>query len=377
LKQLLIIIFATFIFVGCSPKNQTVNIKLPSNNDIGVEIQKDKDALGDPIKPIDTIDPLEEVTIIENEMPIINNSEVMKLAVIYPSKVIGKYAKSSMNTILGYLDYKKVKYQIKVFDTSNETPENVENSFRELKNSGFENVIALFTPRVLDLIHTLDTSGLKVYLPLTHKDSVSVINDNFIYGAISYTNQIEKLLEYSNTNNAMFYQNSFLGNKLKSKYEALVDNLRVVKEIKKKRNYFKGIVRDYRLRKSTLFLNTTIVKTSILLSQLRAYDIYPKVILSTQLNYNPKILSLTQSKDRRNFVVANSIAKVDDNLQDTISTFGGNIVYNWVDYSTLVGINYLYDENESDLLETQVIDNQVSFEPKLFRTTAYGFLEIK
>ena len=377
MKQLLVIIFATFIFVGCSFKSQSVDIKLPSNSDIGVDIKKN---IGTPIKtidPLESIDPLEEVEIIENEMPLVDNAEVMKLAVIYPSKVIGKYAKSSMNTILGYLDYQKIKYQVQVFDTSNETPANIATSFSKLKESGFENVIALFTPKVLELIHTLDTNGLKIYLPLTHKDNVSVPSNNFIYGAISYNNQIKKLLEYSNTNNTMFYQNSFLGNKLKSKYETLASDVKVVKEIKKKRNYFKGIVRDNRLKNSTLFLNTTIIKTSILLSQLRVYDVYPKVIMSTQLNYNPKILSLTQTKDRSNFVLANSIDKVDDKLQDTISTFGGDVVYNWVDYSTLVGVNYLYDGNMSNLIATQIEENQVAYEPKLFKTTAYGFLEIK
>ena len=374
MKHLLIVLIATFIFIGCVPKEQSVDIQIPSNTDIGVKVENKDDML----KPIEeNIDTLEDVEIFENEMPLIDNGEGMKLAFIYPSKVIGKYAKSSMNTILGYLDYKRIKYEVKVFDTSTESPLNIENSFNSLKESGFENVIALFTPRVLDLLHSTDTSGLKVFLPLTNKNDVSVINDNFIYGAISYSSQIEKLLEYSNTNNAMFYQNSFLGNKLKAKYDLLASDVKVVKEIKKKRNYFKGIVKDNRIKRSTLFLNTTIVKTSILLSQLRAYDIYPKVIMSTQVNYNPKILTLTQSKDRSNFVVANSIDKVDDNLQDNIATFGGDIVYNWVDYSTLVGINYLYDENQSNLINTQVIENEVVYEPKLFKTTAFGFLEIK
>ena len=371
MKQLLSFILITIFFIGCSVKEQKVQIKLPEKNNI--------DSLSQPKVDIidEKIDSFNGLNIIEDNVPIFSNNEVMKVAFIYPSKLVGNYAKSSMNTILGYFDYKKIKYDIKVFDTLNEEEIGVRDAFKSAKDEGFTNVLALFTPRVIPFIHTLDTSDLKIYLPLTNKDNFGSTNYNFIYGSISYEDQIRKLLDYSNTNNTMFYQESFLGTKIKALYDSTAVDVKVVKEIKKDRNYFKGIVKDYRINNSTLFLNTPIVKTSILLSQLRAYDIYPKVILSTQVNYNPKILTLTQVKDRSNFVVANSIDNVDDNLRDSINTYGADIIYNWVDYSTLIGINYLYDENRSGLIETKIVDNQVMYEPKLYITTSYGFSQIK
>lgn len=124
-------------------------------------------------------------------------------------------------------------------------------------------------------------------------------------------------------------------------------------------------------------MNTDIVKTSLLLSQLTAYSIRPSVVMSTQNNYDPKLITLTQEKDRDNFVVANSIDDVSDDLFDEIDTFGGNIKYEWVDYSVLVGINYLYDSNSSNLIRTQIVDNKVVYEPRLFKSTDAGFLEIK
>lgn len=375
MKYLLSFLLITFFFIGCSNKAQVVEIKLPNKNNIGKPIGQNTESASKPIK--DDIEPLDEVEIIENEMSITDNSEVMKLAFIYPSKVVAKYAKSSINTALGYFDYKKIKYEVKIFDTLSEDEQNIQKAFFKAKENGFTNVIALFTPRVIDFLHRIDTSNLKVYLPLTNKENIVNTNSNFIYGAISYKDQVLKLQEYSNTNNAMFFQSSFLGNKLKNIYESTFADIKVVKEIKKKRNYFKGIVKDYRIRNSTLFINTPIIKTSILLSQLRAYSVYPKVILSTQMNYNPKILTLTQVKDRLNFVIANSIDMVDDSLRDNISFYGSDIIYNWVDYSTLVGVNYLYDRNMSGLINTRIEDNQVMYQPKLLKTTAYGFLEIK
>ncbi|KAB7885104.1 hypothetical protein [Poseidonibacter ostreae] len=372
MKYLLSFLLITFFFVGCSTK-QEVEIKLPDKTDIGTPIEKEE-----VIKPIEEeIEPIIEDPIIEDEMPIIDNSEIMKLAVIYPSKIVAKYAKSSINTVLGYFDYKKIKYELKVFDTLSEDEQSIQKAFYDAKEAGFTNVIALFTPRVTEFLHSADTSDLKVYLPLTNKQNLVSHNNNFIYGAISYKDQVNKLFEYSNTNNTMFYEKSFLTNKIKTIYDTTFFDIKVVKEIKKKRNYFKGIVKDYRIKNSTLFLNTSIVKTSILLSQLRAYNIYPKVILSTQINYNPKVLTLTQEKDRSNLVLASSIDSVDDTLRDTVLSYGSDILYNWVDYSTLVGVNYLYDQNISGLITTRVEDNQVMYEPKLLKTTAYGFLEIK
>lgn len=374
MKYLLSFLLITFFFIGCSSKQAEVEIKLPNKNDIGTEIKKEE-PLPKPIE--DNMEPIEEFDIIENVIPIIDSSEAMKIAFIYPSKIVAKYAKSSINTVLGYFDYKKIKYEVKIFDTLSEDETSIQEAFTKAKENGFANVIALFTPRVIDFLHRADTSDLKVYLPLTSKNNVEFPNNNFIYGAISYEDQVNKLLEYSNTNNIMFYQSSFLTNKLKTIYESTFNDIKVVKEIKKKRNYYKGIVKDYRIKNSTLFLNTPIVKTSIILSQLRAYSVYPKVILSTQINYNPKILTLTQEKDRSNFVLASSIDIVDDALKDSISSYGSDIIYNWVDYSTLVGVNYLYDQNISGLIKTAIEDNQVIYEPKLLKTTAYGFLEIK
>tara|TARA_B100001063_G_scaffold240595_1_gene265843 strand:+ start:1791 stop:2912 length:1122 start_codon:yes stop_codon:yes gene_type:complete len=373
LKYLLSLLLVTFLFIGCTSK-QEVKIKLPNENNIGTPIKKDEL----PPKPlIEDINPILDDQIIEDEIPFYGNNEAMRIAFIYPSNIVAKYAKSSINTVLGYFDYKKIKYQIKIFDTLNEDEQSIQNAFLSAKEDGFTNIIALFTPRVIDFIHALDISDLKVYLPLTNKDDIFTHNNNFIYGGISYKDQVKKLFEYSNTNNTIFYEKSFLNNKIKSIYESTFLDIKVEKEIKKKRNYYKGIVKDYRIKNSTLFFNTSIVKSSILLSQLRAYNIYPKVILSTQINYNPKVLTLTQAKDRSNLVLANSIDVVDDGLRDTISSYGSDIIYNWVDYSTLVGVNYMYDQNMSGLIHTQIEENQVMYEPKLLKTTAYGFLEIK
>ncbi|MGA1933074.1 hypothetical protein ACH5BF_10205 [Arcobacter sp. YIC-464] len=375
MKQLLSIIFIAAIFIGCTPKQEVViDIPNEASEQLGKPITNDFE-LGEKVtEEVEVFDPL---VIQENEFALEESSKFVKIAVVYPSKLIGSYAKSSVNTILGYLSFMKANYSVKIYDTEDETPQNITKAFEDLKSDGFAKVIALFTPNALGTLHSLDSSSLNVYLPLNNKDEYETFSENFVYGAISYDRQIKKLIEYSNINHTMFYQESYIGKRLKEKYEQQVPLTKVTKLIKNKRNYFKGIVKDYKLNNSTLFLNTKLVKTSIILSQLRAYETEPKVILSTQLNFNPKIIALTQEKDRSNFVVASSIDKVDDKLIDTIEMFGADVEYNWVDYSTLVGINYLFESSKSNGINTKIEENQVIYEPKLYKTTRFGFLEIK
>ena len=246
-----------------------------------------------------------------------------------------------------------------------------------MKKSNIKNVIALFTPNAVTTLNSIVSNDFKVYLPLVEKKDVSSSNENLIFGSISYDEQIKKLMDYSSSNNVMFYQDTYLGSKLRKSYDSIASNVRYKKEISKNENNFKNIVTGSGLNDSTLFLNTDIVKSSLILSQMRSYDVYPKVIFSTQLNYDPLLMTLTQDKDREKLIVANSIDVVDKELKDNIATFGGNIQYEWVDYSTLVGINYLYYGKNSNLVPTKIEDNQAVYNPKLFRSTEFGFLEIK
>ncbi|MCG3717201.1 hypothetical protein L5F64_16525, partial [Aliarcobacter butzleri] len=130
-------------------------------------------------------------------------------------------------------------------------------------------------------------------------------------------------------------------------------------------------------RNSSLFLNTDLVKSSLILSQMTVYEINPNTILATQILFDPMLMVLTQERDRQNLIIANSIGNVDSKLKDEIATVGGNITFEWVDYSTLVGTNYLFSNGNSSLISTKIENNQAVYTPRLFKSTDIGFLEIK
>ena len=325
----------------------------------------------------DKVNVLDEIKIMET--PITNQSDVLKVAFIFSSNVVGNYVKSSVDTMLGYLEYRGENYDIRMYDTVNEDYDSINSKIEELKSHGFSKVIALFSPNATDVINRLNSFGLTIYLPIINKYELDFeyFNTNYIYGGISYSNQIFKLLGYSNKNNVIFSQDTYLNNKLKKEYNSLVYTIKAEKNILAEENDFEELINDENLHDSTIFLNTNLIKGSLILSQITAHEIEPKYILATQNHYNPKLLTLTQVSDRKNLIIANSIGNINKELEDNISFYGGNIKYNWVDYSVLVGINYLYDKNKKKLVSNYIDDNQVQYNIKLFRGRSYGFLEIK
>ncbi len=425
MKQIIALIVLVFLFFGCTPK-QTVQLKMPNKQSYVAKpvknaVKEDKTTVVEELAPVDIIETDSKGKSIKKEEPVeyevapiiegdkiesqpqlkpkgssenqiensienkvadtqieIDTTKVkMKVAFLYPSSLVSKYAKSSISTVSGYLSHQNSDYELMVIDTESESSASISSAFEKVRNANIKNVIALFTPSSIGTLNNVVSSDLKVYLPLIEKRDVSSSNSSLIFGSISYDDQIKKLTDYSSSNNVMFYQDSYLGSKLRKSYDSLVSDVRYRKEISKNENNFKGIVTGSGLSNSTLFLNTDIVKTSMILSQLRSYDIYPKVVLSTQLNYDPLLMTLTQNQDREKLIVANSIDVVDKELRDEISTFGGNIQYEWVDYSTLVGINYLYYGKNSSLVPTKIEDNQAVYNPRLFSCTEFGFSEIK
>jgi len=374
LKHLITLILMAILFAGCMQKQ--VGLKMP-------EVSDDKTTIIDKFISNDKViqeEIIDTYTIQDTKSIIINNVDETKadtkVAFIYPSSLLYKYARSSINTASGYLSFIKTNYNLVVIDSVNENMDSIEQAFDRVKEEGITKVIALYTPNAINNINKIALENILVYLPLIEKKESLETNNNLIFGSISYEEQLKKLSYYSDGANILFYQDTYLGNKLKNAYETVVQGTTVRKEIKKDETNFKAIVSDARLKNSFLFLNTDIVKSALILSQLRANNIYPQMIFSTQINFDPVLMSLTQDEDRKKLVLANSIEDVNSKLKDEIVSYGGNIIYEWVDYSTLVGINYLINGN-NDFIATKIVENQAVYVPRIFKSTAYGFVEIK
>ena len=109
----------------------------------------------------------------------------------------------------------------------------------------------------------------------------------------------------------------------------------------------------------SFFINTPIIKTGMILSQLTLYDTNATNVLSTQINYNPLLLSMTQYIDREKMIVANSIVKNNAVVIETNSLLGNDIVYDWINYTTTIGVDYFYSLITGEAREYDVnVSNQ-------------------
>jgi hypothetical protein len=305
-----------------------------------------------------------------NATVVVDNS--IKIAVLYPSKTLGKYSQDMINSIISYMLFTNKDFKIKTYDTIDLKPNNVIQKLDTIYQDNFTNIIALIDKDVLsEVISYENINKLKIYLPLVKSFEP---HKSLIYGSISYEKQIAKLytlLEYDNV--GVFIDRGYLSQKLKGIIEKYKPKF--IRDMVGLYSNYKRYFRRYRrsFKNKYIFLNASLVNNSIMLSQLRANDIKIKQVFSSQVSYSPLILTLTQKKDRKNLIIANSIGKSDDRLIAYSELLNSDIVYNWVNYSSLVGLDYFITGNKSGLVSDRVDNNQVDFNIELMRANGSKF----
>ena len=309
-----------------------------------------------------------------------NKVKTIKIALMVPKNIIGRYTISTTNSILSYLLQKGVYFNFELFNSKNEKIENIKNCIKKIEDKDFNFVIAPYTSDGVNKLLTLDTN-LIFYIPTINKNEISTQKRNFIFGGINYKEQINKLLILANDKIAIFADKSSMGYKLSDYIENSEKQIIYKKIIPQKITKFKSFIkRNRRLDGSSIFLNTPLIKTSLLASQFRFYKIKPYALFSTQINYNPLLLSLTQYEDRKNMYIANSIGDSDNKLVAINKLLDNNIVFNWINYSTSIGIDYIYtlyfDNNSKRLFNENIINNQVRYNIQIVKPTKSAFENI-
>lgn len=128
---------------------------------------------------------------------------------------------------------------------------------------------------------------------------------------------------------------------------------------------------------ASFFINTPIIKSGMILSQLTLYDVNATNILSTQINYDPLLLSMTQYIDRKDMVVANSITQHNSVLIETNALLGNDIVYDWINYTTTVGVDYFYSliTDEERTYNIPMKNNQMLYDIELLQPSHSKFIK--
>jgi len=336
-----------------------------------------------------------------------NSSGELNIAMLLPYKKIGKYAASTTNAAFAYLMTKSNSFKLKSYKIESEDIADLQAAFKQIKEDGFEYVIAPLTKQGIENIIIIDPN-LNIYFPTINKNDVTSISPYLSFGGINYKKQSKLLLKEAVSPLVIFSDRSQTGKEL-AKYqkeeflhptidinetmsyedevsvyaqennddESLLDELNVSEEkhvikytiSRRTTNLERYLKENEKIINASFFINTPVIKTGMILSQLTLYDTNATNILSTQINYDPLILSMTQYIDREKMIVANSITEENNVLIETNALLNNDIVYDWINYSTTLGIDYFYNliTGEDRQYKTPIEENQMMYSIELIR----------
>ena len=344
-------------------------------------------ALGEEV-PNDTV--YEEPTIIAAEpvkeeinlSPTIVYASYPKIALLVPSKVIKKYANYIADSIFSYLLFRDSKFQFELFDSNDESEENIINTLREIHHKGYNLVIAAVTQNGARMIVKHEKS-MQVYIPTINKKEINLMRENISFGGIDYEEQIDRLLVHAGERVAIFSDKSALSKKLENYVDnASFSEISYRKTIKNAKANLTPFIKDNsKLENASIFLNMPIVKSSLLASQLSVNDAGYKNILLTQISYNPLLFTLTQAKDRADMYIANSVGHSDFRLKDINLILGENLDFSWVNYSTDIGVDYLVsnftEAGYEKIFSEHMVNNQIKYNIDILKPANLSFESVK
>lgn len=303
---------------------------------------------------------------------LISSQEPLKIAMLLPYKRIGRYAYSTSNAVFSYLLTRSQPFVFKNFSLEDEKYESIQKVLDEIKEDGFTYVIAPLTKEGAKNLASQEKE-LQVFFPTINAKDINITSENLYFGAIDYEQQIQKLMPRASSPLVVLYGKSSKGKELydqtKAAYlnselpfqptarkaymhkEKLPYDRRV--EPRRKRVIAYGIdakqtnmkwnfENNKKIQFGSFFLNTPVVKTTMILSQFSTYDTNTTNILSTQLNYDPLLFSMTQAQDRKKMYIANSININNSTLIEANALLSNDIRYNWINYTTTVGVDLFY-----------------------------------
>lgn len=310
-----------------------------------------------------------------------SNSD-MKIALLVPRKIIGKYSIGIANSILSYLIYKNIKFDFEVFDCNDESEDSIQKALFDIKNSGYQFVVAALTPNGANIVSNYE-NDLLIFIPTVNAKYVQNQNSNIFFGGIDYQKQIDILLGFANERVAIFDDKSKLAQEIsqtiKENSSAEIVYEQNINNIKTNISYMIKANKD-KLEDSSIFLNLPLVKSALVASQLSSYKIKPYALLSTQVNYHPMLFTLTQKQDIEQLYIANSISEQDLKLKEINILLGTNPSYSWIDYSTAIGVDYVYTQlisiDTPRLFFEPIENNQITYKIRVFQPENFGFKEL-
>ena len=341
-----------------TPQTQAIPTQTPQQAPVTIHIERVK-------KP-------EKISIQKSHEP-----ETLKIAIIIPSKVIGRYATSTTNAVFAYMLTKNSAYEIKTFDIQTQDKDNIAKALQNIENQGFHYAIAVLTKDGADKIISLNPQ-INIFIPTINKSEVSSSSSHIYFGGIDYKAQTDKLLKEAHAPLVIFKDASPISEKISEYAQSKYHNKSYTFSLDKSTNLKKQL-KNSRFKNTSFLTNTPVVKTGMIVSQITLYKVDQSNVLSTQINYDPLILTMTQYNDRKDMIIANSILKDNTAITDANLMLNNDITYDWINYATTVGVDYFYNRitNEAREYPLPMSNNQIIYPINLMQPSYSSFVNYK
>ena len=302
-----------------------------------------------------------------------------KIAVIIPQKIIKSYANVVSNAVLSYVLKQDADIEIKFINSNDESPQSLTNAMQMARAQGFNYFIAALTSNGANIINSLVLSNELIYIPSVHSSFIINPKPNLIFGGIDYKEQISALLAYSNEKIVAFDDGSSLGQKLNEYVRMQSSDYHEASIVGKDINLNDTLSKKSKFDDASIFLNTPIVKASLVATQMRGFEIKPYALLSTQINFLPNIFNAIAQRDRQNLFIANSLNPVNDLFLGLGDLFDVDFRYSQIGYSSAFGAEYIYTnfiDKSADRIFTERVENsQVLYGVKIYNAKGDHFDE--
>ena len=305
----------------------------------------------------------------------------LKIALLTAPSVIGKYSQSTYDVALSTLMSTNLPFELILIEMKDESESSIAQALEKINNDSIQAVLAPLTLNGAKNLLTLKTNK-PIFIPTVHKRDVGLCDNNIVFGAIDYQAQIEALVPYMGRSLAIFYGDSTVGLNLAHITQDIASNAKkgampssLYSIDAEGANIVKYLAKPAAFSKKSIIVHLPVVKTSMLAAHLTFSGAHEHNILSTQINFDPTLISLTQYNDRRNMIIANSIIEQVPSIYETNALMNNDLTFDWINYTTSVGTDYLvsYLNGTERLYTMRLVDSQIIYPIELMKPKEFGF----
>lgn len=307
----------------------------------------------------------------------VSEKEKLKIAILIPSQIIGRYANSTTSAVFAYMLSRQTPFEIKTFDIQTQEKESLSKALQTIEKEQFHYAIAVLSKDGAEKLIQLNPQ-INIFIPTINKNEVTSASTSIYFGGIDYKAQIDTLLQNAATPLVIFKDTSGVALQLSQYAQGKTRGKNYLFTIDKSNNVKKQL-KNSKLKHGSFLTNTPVVKTGVIISQMTLLNVKEKNILSTQINYDPLLLSMTQYNDRKNMMIANSIVLENSAVTDTNLLINNDITYDWINYATTIGADLFFSHitHEEREYPLAMQNNQILYPIYLVQPSFSSFVNYK